>query len=378
MNYKVLFFYVILINIIVFAIILNYRELKMKKNNKHFNNWISIVLLIIFLIIGRYYASDKNNNIANSSNVLTSANVAEENIENQLGEQNEENTNSIDSNLTDSNIIENANIDQSTIDAKNVDWNNEKLNIMFFYVGQADSSFIKLNDKCILIDAGNNGDGENIARFLKQSGINKIDYVIGTHCDEDHIGGIDEVINNLDIGQILMPAHGKQTANYKSVIKSAKNKGLKITNPNIGDKFYINDLEMNILSVQNNDDYSDNNSSIVTEIRYINNKFLFMGDAEKEIENMYKWPKVDVLKVGHHGSNTSSTERFLNQVKPTYSVIEVGKNNSYRLPNKYVIQRLDNIETTILRTDTKETSFWMTSDGNDIKVSEMNLNLDSE
>lgn len=350
----------------------------MKNKNKSLNNWISIIVLIVFLIIGRYYVSDeKNNTITNVSNVENSGNSITENIRKS---NNNQNTKNLINNVNDinSSYFGNSNENQSILGADSVDWNNDKLNIMFFYVGQADSSFIKLNDKSILIDAGNNGDGENISKFLKEKGINKIDYLIGTHCDEDHIGGLDEIIDNIDVENIMMPSHGSETVNYKNVVKSAKKKNLQVNNPNVGDDFKIDNLDMKILSVENNNNYSDNNSSIVTEFTYFNNKFLFMGDAEKEIENKYSWEKVDVLKVGHHGSNTSSTSNFLKQVKPNYSVIEVGKNNSYRLPNKYTIKRLESIGTTILRTDTNESSFFMKSDGNSIDVSEINLNLNYE
>lgn len=356
----------------------------MKKKNKQIKNIISIILLVIFIIAGRYigiYETPNTENIETSASINNQDDgIASLNAKNQASNNiYEANTNDVDSSATNndnSSVLNNGS--GNTISADNVDFNNDKLNVMFFYVGQADSSFIKLGDKSILIDAGNNGDGSNVSSFLKKKGITKIDYLIGTHCDEDHIGGLDEIIDNLDIGQILMPSKGSNTANYKNVIKSAEKKNLTITNPNIGDEFKINDLDMKILSVENKDNYSDNNSSIVSKITYVNNKFLFMGDAEKEIENMYKWDKVDVLKVGHHGSNTSSTANFLSQVRPTYSVIEVGKNNSYRLPNKYTIKRLEDIGTTILRTDTNESSFLMTSDGNTINVSEVNLNLDSE
>ena len=351
-----------------------------KKKNKQIKNIISIILLVLFLIIGRYIGIYEVQNTENveTSHIENTQKLNANNIYEDSASDNNINENSISGSSSGISINDRKDNEYCAISAENVDFNNDKLNIMFFYVGQADSSFIKLGDKTILIDAGNNGDGTNISNFLREKGITKIDYLIGTHCDEDHIGGLDEIVDNLDVEKILMPYKGIDTANYKDVIQSAKKKNLTITNPNVGDEFKINDLDMKILSVENNDDYSDNNSSIVSQITYINKKFLFMGDAEKEIENKYTWDKVDVLKVGHHGSNTSSTQRFLSQVKPKYSVIEVGKNNSYRLPNKYTLKRLEDIGTIILRTDTNESSFLMTSDGNTINVSEIYLNLDSE
>ena len=211
----------------------------MKNKNKSLNNWISIIVLIVFLIIGRYYVSDeKNNTITNVSNVENSGNSITENIRKS---NNNQNTKNLINNVNDinSSYFGNSNENQSILGADSVDWNNDKLNIMFFYVGQADSSFIKLNDKSILIDAGNNGDGENISKFLKEKGINKIDYLIGTHCDEDHIGGLDEIIDNIDVENIMMPSHGSETVNYKNVVKSAKKKNLQVNNPNVGDELFI-------------------------------------------------------------------------------------------------------------------------------------------
>lgn len=259
---------------------------------------------------------------------------------------------------------------------ENVNLENDNLNILFLYVGQADSTLIKLKDKVMLIDAGNNEDGMNISNFLKSEGISKIDYLVGTHADEDHIGGLDDIVNELEIGKIFMPKIGEDAKNYQNVVKAAKKKNLEIENPKIGDKFTINDANCEIMSVQNEGDYSDNNSSIVIQMNYGKTKYLFMGDAEKEIENSRKWESVDVLKVGHHGSNTSSSESFLEQVKPHYAVIEVGKNNSYRLPNKYTISRIEKIGATILRTDTNKTSFYIKSDGNEISESEVKIDLD--
>ena len=259
---------------------------------------------------------------------------------------------------------------------ENVDLENDNLNILFLYVGQADSTLIKLKDKVMLIDAGNNEDGINISNFLKSEGISKIDYLVGTHADEDHIGGLDDIVNELEIGKIFMPKIGEDAKNYQNVVKAAKKKNLEIENPKIGDKFTINDANCEIMSVQNEGDYSENNSSIVIQINYGKTKYLFMGDAEKETENSRKWEKVDVLKVGHHGSNTSSSESFLEQVRPYYAVIEVGKNNSYRLPNKYTISRIEKIGATILRTDTNKTSFYIKSDGNEISESEVKIDLD--
>ena len=253
---------------------------------------------------------------------------------------------------------------------------NNKLNVMFLYVGQADCTFIKLGDKCMLIDAGNNEDGENVTNYLKSIGVNKIDYLIGTHNHEDHIGGMDNIVENFDIDNLYLSNVNTDVVNYKNIEKQANKKNIKITNPNVGDKFSIGDAECEIMSAESKKDTTPNNSSIVVQMTYKNKKILFMGDAEKEVEESTKWNKVDVLKVGHHGSATSSTENFLKEIQPEYAFIEVGKNNSYRLPNKYVISRLNKMVKNVYRTDTNKSSFLLTCDGNNINVQEENINLD--
>lgn len=324
------------------------KKKRIKLNKRQVKSIASLIILVILLLASRLNLDIAQNRTAKSS-------IQSENTNN-----------------TTRNIVY-----MQTVDVQeNVDLENDNLNILFLYVGQADSTLIKLKDKVMLVDAGNNEDGMNISNFLKSEGISKIDYLVGTHADEDHIGGLDDIVNELEIGKIFMPKIGEDAKNYQNVVKAAKKKNLEIENPKIGDKFTINDANCEIMSVQNEGDYSENNSSIVIQINYGKTKYLFMGDAEKETENSRKWEKVDVLKVGHHGSNTSSSESFLEQVRPYYAVIEVGKNNSYRLPNKYTISRIEKIGATILRTDTNKTSFYIKSDGNEISESEVKIDLD--
>ena len=258
---------------------------------------------------------------------------------------------------SESNVVENAIKYTDSAEVTKADIQKDKLNIIFFYVGQADSSLIMANDKTMLIDAGNNEDGKNIAKYIHELGINKIDYVVGTHSDEDHIGGLDDIIDSFEIGKIFMSKNGTEKVNYQNVIKAANKKNIEVVQPNRGDKFTFvaNDskieAEFEVMLALSGEDISSNNSSIVLKLQYGNTSYLFMGDAEKVAESTRTWPKVDVLKVGHHGSNTSSSDNFLKQVKPHYAVIEVGKDNKYNLPNSKVITRIENSGATILRTD---------------------------
>jgi len=257
-----------------------------------------------------------------------------------------------------------------------VDLNNEDFNILFMYVGQADSTLIKYKNKTMLIDAGNNEDGKNIVKFLKDKGISKLDYIVGTHYDEDHIGGLDDIIENFDIGKFYLSNGGELGPNYYNLEKAAKKKNLAITIPKVGDKIDFGDVDMEVMSASKFDGKNDNNASIVIQAKYGSRKYLFMGDLEKQEEAKRKWNEVDVLKAGHHGSNTSSTQEFLNQVKPKYVFVSAGKNNKYRLPNVKAMERIEKTGAKIFRTDVNESSFWLTSNGNDIDIKEVLINLD--
>ena len=257
-----------------------------------------------------------------------------------------------------------------------VDLNNEDFNILFMYVGQADSTLIKYKNKTMLIDAGNNEDGKNVVKFLKDKEISKLDYIVGTHYDEDHIGGLDDIIENFDIGKFYLSNGGELGPNYYNLEKVAKKKNLAITIPKVGDKIDFGDVDMEVMAASKFDGKNDNNASVVIQAKYGSRKYLFMGDLEKQEEAKRKWNEVDVLKAGHHGSNTSSTQEFLNQVKPKYVFVSAGKNNKYRLPNVKAMERIEKTGAKIFRTDVNESSFWLTSNGNDIDIKEVSINLD--
>lgn len=243
----------------------------------------------------------------------------------------------------------------------------DQLIIDFFDVGQADSILIRNQDKTMLIDAGTNEVGNVVVEHLKEYGISKIDYLIGTHPHEDHIGGLDDVINNFDIGQVYMPQITTTTKTFEDVLNAIENKNLKITSPNKDDIIELGQANTKFMTIPILDRDNLNLSSLVIRLEFGNNSFLFMGDAEKENEQSIKWQKTDVLKVGHHGSNTSSTKEFLNQVQPQYSIIMVGKDNSYKLPKEETINKLKECGSEIYRTDLNG-DIQIISDGNNIEV----------
>lgn len=248
----------------------------------------------------------------------------------------------------------------------------DELKVYFFDVGQADSIFVMSSGECMLIDAGNNADGKLIVKQLENMNIDTIDYVVGTHPHEDHIGGLDDVINNLKIKNVLMPKKTTTTKTYEDVLKAIKNANLKIKTPKVGDIFYVGMAKCEVMGIEN-DAENLNENSIIIELTYGEKKFLFTGDAEVANEKLRSWDDIDVLKVAHHGSRTSSSEEFLEQVKPEYVIISCGRDNDYGHPHKEVMDRLKGSE--VYQTS-KDGTILITSDGENIEVEKLSINLD--
>ena len=242
--------------------------------------------------------------------------------------------------------------------------------VKFFDVGQADSIFVQSAGVNMLIDAGTNNMGNTVVQNLKDLGITNIDYLVGTHPHEDHIGGMDDVINNFEIGTIYMPKVQTNTKTFEDVLDAISNKGLTITTPEVGYVFEVGNTKCEVMCAGTGTTEENSNlnlSSIVIRMVYGEESFLFMGDAEEKNETSRQWPQTTVLKVGHHGSDTSSSESFLNQVKPEISVISVGINNTYGHPKKTTLDKLNALETSIYRTDQNGT-ITITCDGTNCVV----------
>ncbi|MCK9443418.1 MAG: MBL fold metallo-hydrolase [Tissierellaceae bacterium] len=232
----------------------------------------------------------------------------------------------------------------------------EFLEVHFLDVGQADSIFIKKGSEAMIIDAGNNKDGKFVVDYLREQGVKTLKYAIGTHPHADHIGGLDDVIDNFDIETIIMPNKMANTKTFEEVLDSIADKGLKITAPVVGDKYDLNGAQFTILAPNRENYSSTNDYSIVIKLVNGSNSFLFTGDAEalserEMLENNIWALKSKVLKVGHHGSVTSTSPEFLEAVNPEVAVISSGEGNTYGHPHEEILEILEEKDITILRTD---------------------------
>lgn len=251
-----------------------------------------------------------------------------------------------------------------------------ELKISYIDVGQADCILIQNEGKNMLIDAGNNADGELLVKYLKGLGIKNFDVLVGTHPHEDHIGGLDNVIKAFNIGKIYMPKVMTTTNTFEDVLDAIDSKNMSITSPIVDTKFEMGDCEFTVISSKIDNDEL-NNSSIVLRLDFGNTSYLFTGDMEKDVEEtiLSKNIQVDVLKVGHHGSSTSTSSKFLDKVNPEYAIICVGEGNSYGHPHKEILDRLNKKGIQIYRTDILGTIV-VTSDGEEIKISSLKTNTD--
>lgn len=254
---------------------------------------------------------------------------------------------------------------------------NSTLEIYFFDVGQADSILIKEKDYTMLIDGGNQSDGENLVKYLQEElNISDIDILVGTHPHEDHIGGLPDVISSLDIGTIYLPNATTTTKIFEKLLDAIADKEYKITVPKVDEEISINN--MNFKVIYTGTDESDlNNTSIVLKLEYGKTSYLFTGDATDKTEEkiLDKNIQADVLKVGHHGSSYSSTEKFLNKVNPKYAIIQVGVYNKYGHPTKTTLDKLTERNIKIYRTD-EDGTIKLTSDGKKINIETIDTNID--
>ena len=243
--------------------------------------------------------------------------------------------------------------------------------VSFVDVGQGDATIIQAGSHSMLIDAGTNASTNALINTIKSDGINNFDVVVGTHPHEDHIGGMDAVINRFGVAAIYMPAVSSGTKTFDDVLQAVRKKGLTVSSPVPGSRFNLGTATCTILA-PNGRSYDDLNSySIIMRISYGTTDFLFTGDAqtdsEKEMLAKGYNLKADVLKVGHHGSSSSTSPEFLKAVSPQYGVIMVGLGNDYGHPHQVTLDKLKGAAVKVYRTDLNG-GITFTSDGQKLSV----------
>lgn len=246
------------------------------------------------------------------------------------------------------------------------------LKVFIINVGQADSILIKSpGGKNMVIDAGNDSDGNKVVAFLKSQNVNTIDVLVGSHPHPDHLGGMDKVLRSFQIGQFYMVEKTDKIKDYLEVIREVNLKNIKVIEAKAGVDLDIDPALKVQMIAPNSKNYGDlNDYSAVIKMTYGKTSFLLAADAEaaseKEMLDKGYNIKADVLKVGHHGSVGSTTDAFLHKVHPKYAVISVGKNN-YGFPQKEILDKLKKIGAEVYRTDINGTVTFI-SDGYKITV----------
>ena len=246
--------------------------------------------------------------------------------------------------------------------------NTDEMKVHFIDVGQGDATLITCGGHAMLIDSGDDSKGTAIQNYLKKQNIKKLDYLILTHPDADHIGGAPVIITKFAIDKVFVSNYEKDTKTYQKLIQALDDKRLKYTTPSVGSQYSLGTATITILAP--NDTYDNpNDASIACIIQNGSNKFLFTGDAgedaEKDILDNGINISADVYHVGHHGSRYSTSKDFFDAVKPSYAVISCSEDNSYGHPHAETLNTLRMNGVKVYRTD-EEGTVIATSDGKKI------------
>lgn len=322
-----------------------------------------LLIICVFAGIGHFVDKEENGKVTEST-ILQ---------ENTTKDVNEQDSDELDLELSDSvnetstyedfeeEIV--SNIKDSDIAAES------SFEVHYIDVGQADASLVMCDGKYMLIDGGNAEDSSLIYAYLKEHGIRELDYIICTHAHEDHVGGLAGALNYAQANNILCPTKEYDTRAFESFKKYVYQQNKEIIIPTPGMEFSIGSADCIILAV-NTVESDPNNSSIVMKISYGNTSFLFSGDAEQEVERVIIEAGYDVnctvMKVPHHGSDTSLSYRWLNEAMPKYGVISVGKDNQYGHPTENTLSKLRDADVIVYRTD-MQGHIVCISDGNDVE-----------
>lgn len=245
------------------------------------------------------------------------------------------------------------------------------LTVTWLDVGQGDAAVIQCGGQSMLIDGGKPEKSSYIYAWLQQHGLSYLDVIVATHVDADHIGGLSGALNYASVGTAYCPETTGTTETFQSFVKYLAQRGKQITVPTAGETFALGGAQVQILGPLHRAEDSNDNS-IVLKVSFGASSFLFTGDAERAEEQDLLNAGVNlqstVLKVGHHGSDTSTSYPFLRAVAPQYAVISVGTGNSYGHPTEAVLSRLRDAGVTTFRTD-MQGEITAVSDGQTINFS---------
>ena len=243
------------------------------------------------------------------------------------------------------------------------------LEVHFIDVGQGDATFLKCGNQTMLIDAGPDNVGTALQYYLTGQNVERLDYVVITHPDADHIGGMDVILTKFDCAKVFMTEDepDQEPSAYRDLKEALRNKSYRTISPKVGDEYALGDAKISFLGPAEHAS-TDNDNSLICLVKYGRNTFLFTGDAESAEEKtiISQGITVDVYQVGHHGSETSSSKELLDKIDPTYAVISCGEKNSYGHPHRSVLDRLQKKGISVFRTDEQGTII-ASSDGKEIK-----------
>lgn len=254
---------------------------------------------------------------------------------------------------------------------------NYDLKVHFLNVGQGDCILIQSYDKNLLIDSGPNTSSKKVIRYLHKHNIKKLDYIIATHPHEDHIGAMDDIISNFTVDNFFAPKIASNNTDFLNLVTELSKKKKKINASKSGLEFNINEnTKLTFLSPKEDNYDNLNNYSAVIKLQFKQISFLFTGDSEKLIEDELIKGQADlaaqVLKIGHHGSKTSSSKNFVSRVNPTYAVISCGLGNDYGHPDKVTLNTLTELKIKGYRTD-KQGDIIFASDGKNLSSFTANI-----
>lgn len=291
---------------------------KMRKHTKEFLVFLFLAILYLVILFYRYYISQQQGS-ASSDLVIVPAESSSQSVE--------------------------------TFDGK-------VLKMHIINCGQGDSFLFEYDKQYAMIDCGPQpGKEERVVNYLKRENVDKISFIVGTHHHDDHMGGMANILDNFSCDTVYMPKFSTDTNWYTKILSRIKKYHVKRVNPKVGDTYYLGDVSFNVIGQLTTKEANGNtnNMSTVIKVTYGNMDIIMTGDAEKDFEKKIIESGInldaEVLKLGHHGSDTSTSDKFLDAVNPTYAIISCGLDNRYGHPCKSTMDKLGKRNIQVYRTD---------------------------